>query len=111
MSDNVTHPSHYTEGAPTHSRCGEPIETIEVTQALNFNRGNVVKYTLRAGKKGGPEKEIEDLEKARQYIDFEIDRVKSEKAREEEKRPDPAAVGLSSEFLGRLEFVLRQGAK
>ena len=111
MSDNVTHPSHYAEGCPLH-KCGETIECIEVTQTMNFNRGNAIKYLWRAGKKGGgPEKEIEDLEKAAQYIAFEIDRVKSEKARKEEKRPDPAAGGLSSEFLSRLEFALRQGAE
>lgn len=42
---------------------------------LNFNRGNIIKYVIRAGKKD-PIKEIEDLEKARKYIEFEIDRIK-----------------------------------
>ena len=41
---------------------------------LNFNKGNVIKYLVRAGKKD-PSKEIEDLEKARDYIDYEISRV------------------------------------
>lgn len=41
---------------------------------LNFNRGNVLKYIIRAGKKD-PSTEIEDLEKARRYIDFEIARL------------------------------------
>lgn len=43
---------------------------------LNFNKGNIIKYIIRAGKKD-PSKEIEDLEKARNYIDFEINRLRS----------------------------------
>jgi len=42
---------------------------------LNFNRGNVLKYILRAGKKN-EDKEIEDLIKAKNYIDYEIERLK-----------------------------------
>lgn len=64
-SDVVTHPSHYVGPVPG-------IECIEVTQHFNFNRGNVIKYVWRAGAKGD---EIEDLRKARQYLDFEIDRL------------------------------------
>ena len=41
---------------------------------LNFNRGNVIKYCIRAGKKD-PSREIEDLEKAKRYIEFEISRL------------------------------------
>ena len=39
---------------------------------LNFNLGNVVKYVLRAGKK--TESPIEDLNKAKDYIEYEIKR-------------------------------------
>ena len=39
---------------------------------LNFNLGNVVKYVLRAGKK--TESPIEDLKKAKDYIEYEIKR-------------------------------------
>ena len=42
---------------------------------LNFNRGNVLKYILRAGKKDA-DKEIQDLQKAKHYIDYEIERLK-----------------------------------
>ena len=38
---------------------------------LDFDLGNVVKYVARAGKKD-PAKAIEDLKKARTYIDFAI---------------------------------------
>ena len=64
----VSHPSHYTDGR---------IEVIDFIQdkGLNFCRGNIVKYVSRAGKKGDKAKEIEDLKKARQYCDFEINRL------------------------------------
>ena len=52
------------------------VEVIEAIEAwnLNFHRGNAIKYISRAGKKN-PEKEIEDLKKARWYIDREIKRL------------------------------------
>lgn len=39
---------------------------------LNFNLGNAVKYISRAGRKGN---KIEDLRKAIQYIEFEIEEL------------------------------------
>ena len=68
MSDAVNHPSHYTQ---------YPVEVIELTEHMNFCRGNAVKYIARAGYKGETlHKEIEDLEKAKWYIEREIDRLK-----------------------------------
>ena len=65
----VDHPSHYKAGA---------IEVIDVVEdrgwGEGFNRGNAVKYILRAGLKDSA-KEIQDLEKARWYIQREIDRL------------------------------------
>ena len=54
-----------------------PYEVIKITNNLdlNFNRGNVLKYILRAGKKDA-NKEIQDLQKAKHYIDYEIERLK-----------------------------------
>ena len=54
-----------------------PYEAIKIINNLNlnFNRGNVLKYILRAGKKN-EDKEIEDLIKAKNYIDYEIERLK-----------------------------------
>ena len=66
-NDIVNHPSHYTDGKI------EVIDFIE-DKGLNFHRGNAVKYIARAGKKN-PEKEIEDLKKARWYIEREIKRL------------------------------------
>ena len=57
-----------------------PYEAIKIINNLdlNFNRGNVLKYILRAGKKYA-DKEIEDLQKAKNYIDYEIERLKNSK--------------------------------
>lgn len=68
MTDNVNHPSHYTDGKI------EVIDFIE-DKRLNFHRGNAVKYISRAGKKD-PAKEIEDLEKAVWYLQREIEKLK-----------------------------------
>lgn len=63
--DPVNHPPHYRRGG---------LEAIDVIEAfgLGFHLGNAVKYILRAGHKGDT---VEDLEKARWYIDREIARV------------------------------------
>ena len=70
-ADMINHPPHYT-ATGVKCKCGEKIEVIQITRELNFCLGNVVKYVLRAGKKGD---RIEDLRKARRYIDFEIERL------------------------------------
>lgn len=70
--DTVNHPTHYTLGG---------IEVIDAIEAwsLGFHLGNTVKYVARAGKKD-PTREVEDLEKARWYLDRAIARAK-ERAR------------------------------
>ena len=61
-SDPVNHPNHYQAGG---------LESIDVIEAfeLNFRLGNVVKYILRADRKGAA---IQDLKKARWYLEREI---------------------------------------
>lgn len=73
MNTNVNHPDHYG-GAKN------PYEAIKVIRAwgLGFSLGNCIKYISRAGKKD-PKKLIEDLEKARWYIDEEITHLKKQK--------------------------------
>lgn len=66
VNNAVTGPSHYIEG-----RQYEPRKVI-YDWGLNFNLGNAVKYISRAGRKGDA---IEDLQKAKQYIDFEIEEI------------------------------------
>lgn len=64
-----------TDNTPPHYQGSvQPIDLINA-QDLNFNLGNVVKYVCRAGKKEG-ENTLSDLEKAKDYINFEIERVK-----------------------------------
>ena len=86
-TDNPIQPSYY-------GRKGvQPIDIIE-DQNLTFNSGNVVKYVARAGKKS-KETEIQDLQKAKFYLDREISRL----VREKETKAildDPNYVYLSS---------------
>jgi hypothetical protein len=69
VDDPVNSPSHYT--------AYKGLEVIDLTEQMSFNRGNAVKYIARAGLKGGPETELEDLKKARWYIDREISRLEA----------------------------------
>ena len=66
--DPVTRPAHYVTGGI------EPIDFI-MSQRLDFARGNVIKYVTRAGRKGGPDMELEDLRKAAFYLAREIEEV------------------------------------
>lgn len=77
MNDPVHNPSHYKSGG---------IEVIDVIEAfeLGFRLANVVKYVLRAGRKGDA---LEDLEKAAWYLDREIDKLE-EQAEEDEVAGD-----------------------
>ena len=65
---NIERPAHYVEG-----RKYEPKDVIRDWD-LNFNLGNVIKYVSRAGRK---DSKIVDLEKAKQYLQFEIDYLQS----------------------------------
>lgn len=67
--DLVDHPSHY-------GGADNPYEAIKVIEAweLGFHLGNAVKYIARAGRKD-PSKTVEDLRKARWYLDREIERL------------------------------------
>ena len=65
MIDMVDQPPHYKDGG---------IETIDFIEAkkLGFNLGNAVKYISRAGKKNDA---LEDLKKARWYLNREINNM------------------------------------
>ena len=64
IKESVNHPSHYNQG----------IETIDYIEShdMNFNIGNVIKYVSRAKHK---DNELEDLKKARWYLDREIKKL------------------------------------
>ena len=64
MSESIDHPKHYG-GDNTY----EAIKIIEHYN-LDFHLGNVLKYILRADKKG---KELEDLKKAQWYLNRKIE--------------------------------------
>ena len=66
-NDPVNHPAHYT----SHP---SGVECIQITRWMNFNLGNAIKYIWRAGNKGNA---LEDLKKARWYLDDEIKRRES----------------------------------
>ncbi len=64
--DMVNHPPHYTNHP-------SGVECIQITEHMNFCLGSALKYLWRAGLKGDA---IEDLEKAKWYIEREIERRK-----------------------------------
>jgi hypothetical protein len=65
-ADIIEHPAHYN----SHP---SGVECIDIVQHFEFNIGNAIKYLWRAGLKDGSDYKT-DLEKARQYIDFELER-------------------------------------
>lgn len=76
MNDNVNNPAHYT----SHP---SGVECIEITRHYCFAVGNAIKYLWRAGLKGelgmsDRQKEIEDLKKARWYIDDRIKQLEND---------------------------------
>ena len=60
--DPVDHPKHYVSH-PSGAEC------IEIAEHMNFCLGNAIKYIWRADLKG---RALEDLRKARWYVDREI---------------------------------------
>lgn len=66
--DAVHHPAHCT----THP---SGVERIDIIEHMPFNIGSAVKYLWRLGKKDDA---IQELEKARWYIDREIGRLRAE---------------------------------
>lgn len=67
--DMVNHPVHYGGADNIY----EAIKVIEAWE-LGFALGNTVKYISRAGKKNSAD-EIEDLKKARWYLDRRIEQL------------------------------------
>ena len=81
--EKVNQPDHYS---------GDGITAIQIIEAfsLNFALGNVIKYTLRAGRKPG-EEELQDLEKAAWYLQRELEAARERAVSRENK---PASAGL-----------------
>lgn len=70
-SESVNHPKHYN----SHP---SGVEAIVICEHMNFCVGNAIKYLFRADHKGNA---LEDLEKARWYVEREIARRKRAVAR------------------------------
>jgi hypothetical protein len=64
---------------PPHYKTSSGLEAIQVIEAfkLPYHLGNVVKYVLRHASKGAP---LEDLKKARWYLERQISRMEAEDA-------------------------------
>lgn len=75
MAQEIKKPSHY---------CYSKYEPRKVIRewGLNFNLGNTIKYISRAGRKSG-NTTLEDLLKAREYLDFEIEAIREETTEKE----------------------------
>lgn len=74
VHDAVNHPKHYTSSGIKCAACGHDIEAIEITENFGFSLGNAIKYIWRAKLKNG----LEDLKKARWYINREVERQEQE---------------------------------
>lgn len=70
MDSNPVEPPHYDFPGG--------VKVIDLTEHLSFCRGNVVKYVARAGRKDIAA-ELEDLQKARWYLDREIERLERQR--------------------------------
>jgi hypothetical protein len=69
---------------PLHYDSGQEYDLIDVAlnYNLNFFRFNVLKYICRAGKK---QNELQDLEKAVDYLQREIQNIRENQLKEIEK--------------------------
>lgn len=96
----VKSPKHYTEG-----RKFEPKDVIR-DWGLNFNLGSALKYIARAGRKDDI---VQDLRKAQEYIEFEIEAIEAE--RKKAIKPEPAHVNCrcSTPHSGVIEIVAPVG--
>lgn len=63
----------YFNNTPNHYSGLQPLEVMKKTfsefEYLGFLRGNILKYVMRYDKKGG----VEDLKKAKHYLELLID--------------------------------------
>lgn len=77
MRNDAINPEHYNRLNP------QPKDVIR-EWGLNFNLGSAVKYISRAGHKDDI---VQDLKKAQEFIQFEIDAI--EKTREQKAKEEP----------------------
>ena len=90
--------------SPDHYKFGR-VEVIEITQHLDFLRGNAVKYLCRAGKKNG-ESALDDLMKAQYYINKAVEKETCRVALEKAFVSDHTVESKSREIVSRSEEPL-----
>lgn len=78
INSTINHPAYYGGEKNTY----EAIKVIEAWD-LNFHLGNVVKYISRAGKKD-PSKTLEDIQKAKWYLDRYLEDYQAAKIKKTE---------------------------
>ena len=97
-NDMVNHPSHYTTNLPfiifeyAGNYIKKTIECIDVIRNMPAWKGNVIKYTWRAGLKKDAamediDKEIEDLEKAQWYLMDRVNQLRLKKILKNGNKP------------------------
>ena len=99
MKDNVKHPSHYTEG-----RKFEPKDVIR-DWGLNFNLGSAVKYISRAGRKDDV---IQDLKKAQEFIQFEINAIEAERSKGAKPKASFIAMEVPKEAYSETKAIIKR---
>ena len=73
MSDVVNHPDHYTSGGV---ECIDAIRaSLGLKEFADYCKGNIIKYLWRYRLKNG----VEDLKKARVYLNWMIEAEEGEK--------------------------------
>ena len=68
-NDAIKSPSHYT----SHPSGVQP---IQITRHHDFLTGNVIKYAMRAGRKGD---KLEDLKKMAQYAQWAVEKEEEDR--------------------------------
>lgn len=93
---DAVNPGHY-------QLAGSDFQVIDLTEQLDFTRGNAVKYLARAGKKN-PDTELEDLKKAQWYVNRAIEKYEREHP-DEARTGTPVRQGGSRQFGGSRKTV------
>ena len=74
--DPIHRPFHYNSSKAKCEKCGHQIQCIDITRHMGSNLANVLKYIWRCDLKDA---DVEDLEKARWYLNDEIKKREGDK--------------------------------
>lgn len=97
MNDNVTHPSHYTQGG---IECIDAIRaSLGYREFADYCKGNIIKYLWRYRGKNG----TEDLRKAGMYLTWMLDAEERAEAKDKDKDKAEEKTQVSDEDVENLE--------